>query len=233
MSALTSWSSGLRLLLVDDHQIFIDVLSARLSTVEGVRSVEGACSVPVARALLNTTRPDLVLLNYHLDGHEGIELLTDVARLDHPPRVIMTSSSFDESEVIASLRAGANGWAVKGHSFEALLTAISEVLRGHLHLPPMMVGPVMEQLLNGPRSDAEPTFVDNLSPRELEVLQLLVAGLSRAEVAKHLVVSHNTVRTHVQNLLKAAHVHSTLALVAVAREAGVEAAEETPGAATG
>jgi LuxR family maltose regulon positive regulatory protein len=97
----------------------------------------------------------------------------------------------------------------------------------------MMVGPVMEQLLNGPRSDAEPTFVDNLSPRELEVLQLLVAGLSRAEVAKHLVVSHNTVRTHVQNLLKAAHVHSTLALVAVAREAGVEAAEDTPGAATG
>ncbi|MGZ4536411.1 MAG: response regulator transcription factor, partial [Nocardioidaceae bacterium] len=72
-------------------------------------------------------------------------------------------------------------------------------------------------------TDAEPSFVDDLSPRELEVLQLLVAGLSRAEVAERLVVSPNTVRTHVQNLLKAADVHSTLALVAVAREAGVEA----------
>ncbi|MGZ4429064.1 MAG: response regulator [Nocardioidaceae bacterium] len=208
---------------MDDHQIFTDVLSARLSSVEGVRAVEVASSVTVARALLNTTRPDLILLDYHLDGHEGIELLDHLACLEHPPRVIMTSSSFDENEVIASLRAGAHGWAVKGHSFEALLTGISEVLHGRTYLPPVLVGPVLRRLMNGSATDAEPSFVDDLSPRELEVLQLLVAGLSRAEVAERLVVSPNTVRTHVQNLLKAADVHSTLALVAVAREAGVEA----------
>jgi DNA-binding NarL/FixJ family response regulator len=91
-----------------------------------------------------------------------------------------------------------------------------------MYLPPTMVKPVVRQLLSEARGPQPgPSFVDDLSQRELEVLRCLVSGMTRREIAARLYLSVNTVRTHVQRLLRRADQHSTMALVATARDLGV------------
>jgi two-component system nitrate/nitrite response regulator NarL len=95
-----------------------------------------------------------------------------------------------------------------------------------MYLYPPSVEPVIRRLLDERGANRAPTFVDDLSTRELEVLRCLIAGMTRAEVAQRLFISPNTVRTHVQHLLSRARVHSTVALVAAARSAGVGSVDD-------
>ena len=208
-------------LVVDDHRLFADVLVARLQREPGVAVVTSASSVDEAGVVAHRTPPDVVLLDYHLAGEIGTGLIPTLQQLEDPPAVVMLSASEDPGDVIDSLGCGAGGWVVKGAGVEVLMAAVDEVLRGRTYLSPTTVRPVIDRLLQESRGRSETTFVDALSERQLEVLRCLVAGLTRAEVAQRLFISANTARTHVQNLMQAAGEHSTLALVARAREIGV------------
>ncbi|MDX6301611.1 MAG: hypothetical protein QOF53_2825 [Nocardioidaceae bacterium] len=208
-------------LVVDDHRLFADVLVARLQREPVVAEVTSAYSLDEAGVVAHRTPPDVVLLDYHLAGEMGTGLIPILQQLEDPPAVVMLSASEEPGDVIDSLGCGARGWVVKGAGVEVLMAAVDEVLRGRTYLSPTTVRPVIERLLQESRGRPETTFVDTLSERQLEVLRCLVAGLNRAEVAQRLFISANTARTHVQNLLQAAGEHSTLALVARAREIGV------------
>jgi DNA-binding NarL/FixJ family response regulator len=183
--------------------------------------VTSAYSVDEAGVVAQRTPPDVVLLDYHLENETGTDLIPTLQQLEDPPAVVMLSASEEPGDVIDSLGSGAAGWVVKGADLEVLMTAVDEVLHGHTYLSPSTVGPVVDRLMQESRGRPEPTFVDTLSERQLEVLRCLVAGMSRAELAQRLFISANTARTHVQNLLQASGEHSTLALVARAREVGV------------
>jgi DNA-binding NarL/FixJ family response regulator len=142
----------------------------------------------------------------------------------------MVSAGHDPRLIVEALERGAEAWVPKDAGFDVLLGAVAEVLRGHLYLPPEALRSVVERLVeqaHGPTTP-EHSFVDDLSSRELEVLRCLVSGMTRVEVAQRLFISTNTVRTHVQNVLKAAELHSTLALVAAARERGVTGIDDEP-----
>lgn len=106
------------------------------------------------------------------------------------------------------------------------MLATNEVLNGRMYLFPTTVRPVVERLLSRARSQRRPSFVDELSERQLQVLRCLVGGMSRSETGDRLFITANTVRTHVQHLLKLADVHSTLALVARARALGVRGIDD-------
>jgi two-component system nitrate/nitrite response regulator NarL len=117
---------------------------------------------------------------------------------------------------------------VKDSPIEDLLRAISDVAKGHLFLQSSTIEPVVRLLLTeGGKETAGASFLNQFSARELDVLRCLVAGMTRNEVAQHLFLSPNTVRTHVQKLLRVTGLHSTLALVALAREHGVTGPQET------
>jgi DNA-binding NarL/FixJ family response regulator len=129
---------------------------------------------------------------------------------------------------VRALEAGASGWLPKTTQLNALVAAVREVLDGHMYLAPTTVRPVLLHLLTEIRRQrATAAFVDDLTPRELDVLRCLVSGMTRSEVAQHLFVSTNTVRTHVQNLLRRSGQHSTLSLVALARSHNVSGIDET------
>lgn len=221
-------------LLVDDHRVFAEVLADHLRGAVQVARVELALSVDEARVVLRGFSPQLVLLDDDVAGVPGTDLLEALGPPGSRPRVVMVSASTDPGRVIAALRAGADGWVDKAAHPDVLLEAAEAVLRGHLYLDLPLVRPVVEGLLAA-QAVAAPTFVDQLSAREVQVLRLLVAGLTRSEVAHRLYISPNTVRTHVQRLLKRAGVHTTVALVAAARNAGVEPPprDAEPVAATG
>ena len=220
-------------LLVDDHRVFAEVLAMRLRAVPGIKAVEVAFSLGEARALVNKVRPDFVFLDFKLAEEPGLDLLPDLEALPRRPDVLMLSGAGDTRCIVEALHAGAQGWVTKDASFDVLIVATSEVLRGHMYLTPPTLKPVVLHLLaeaKGPTPEA--SLIDDLSRREVEVLRCLVSGMTRAEIADRLYLSVNTVRTHVQNLLHHADQHSTLALVALARGVGVTGVDESPAGPT-
>ncbi len=223
-----AWGRQITALLVDDHRVFAEVLAMRLRGEPGIGMVEIAFSLGSARALANKVRPDVVLLDYDLAGESGLDLINALDGDGGRPPVVMVSAGHDPRLLVEALERGAEAWVPKDAGFDVLLHAIDEVLRGHLYLPPNALRSVVDRLVeqaHGPVAPAH-SFVDELSGRELEVLRCLVSGMTRVEVAQRLFISTNTVRTHVQNVLKAAELHSTLALVAAARERGVTGVDE-------
>jgi two-component system nitrate/nitrite response regulator NarL len=210
------------LLIVDDHRIFAEVLRARLESEPRVSEVRLASGLDEALQLAGWMSPDVVVLDYDVDGVPATGLIGDLRALTAPPEVVMLSGSEDPDDIIASLSAGAAAWVVKGARVEDLMAALEEVLDGHAYLHPTTLRPVLDRLLHQhDGDDDEPNFLQDLSARQLEVLRCLAGGLTRAETAQRLFISPNTVRTHVQHLLTASGEHSTLALVARARELGV------------
>lgn len=218
-------------LVVDDHRMIADSLRLRLiaarSPDRAFGPVSTAYTLDMARAALDRAAPDLVLLDFNLGEERGLDLFPVLDALPHSPVTLMLAASGDRTQVIDGLSHAA-GWVSKGTPFEQLLVAIETALAGRTYIAPGLVGPVLDQLLiESGRHSGQSTFLDDLSVRQLEVLRCLVGGMTRQEVAQHLFISPNTVRTHVQSLLRHAELHSSLALMAAARELGV--AGETRG----
>ncbi len=222
-----SLETRLSILLVEDHRVFADVLALRLRADSRITRVEVAHTLTEARSVVTRFRPDVVLLDIQLVEESGLDLLDDIDRLPVRPEVLVLSGLSDTLRIVDALEAGVQGWISKESSFEVLVLAASEVHQGHMYLSPPTIRPVVTQLLSEARGEGrEPSFVDDLSRRELEVLRCLVSGMTRREIATSLYLSVNTVRTHVQHLLRRADQHSTLSLVALARELGVAGIDE-------
>jgi DNA-binding NarL/FixJ family response regulator len=221
---------GIAVLLVDDHRVFTEALASLLETEPGISRVSRASTLDGARALLGSDRPDLVLLDLALAEESGYELLGELGDRPDSPSVMVLSGSTEARLIVRALEAGARGWLTKTTPLSALVAAIWQVVEGHMCLTPATLEPVLAHLLTDlHRQRAAADFLDQLTPRELDVLRCLVFGMTRAEVAQHLFVSTNTVRTHIQSLLRRSEQHSALALVAFARSLGVAAIDETEG----
>jgi DNA-binding NarL/FixJ family response regulator len=217
-------------LLVDDHRVFAEALAGVLAAEPGIGHVDLASTLDGARGLLRADPPDLVLLDLALADESGYTLLADLAELPDPPAAIVLSGSTEPRLIVQALEAGARGWLTKTTRLNALIAALWQVLDGHMYLAPATLQPVLTHLLADlHRQRVAAGFVDQLTPRELDVLRCLVSGMTRAEVAQHLFVSTNTVRTHIQSLLRRSEQHSALALVAFARSQGVKGIDETEG----
>jgi two-component system nitrate/nitrite response regulator NarL len=219
---------GVRVLLVDDHRVFAEALAGLLAAEAGIDQVTVATTLDAARGLLASDRPDVVLLDLSLGEESGSELLAELASTPDAPLVLMLSGSTDPRLIVRALEAGARGWLPKTTRLDALISALWQVLDGHVYLSPATLEPVLGCLMNDVRRQRTASgFVDQLTPRELDVLRCLVSGMTRAEAAEHLYVSTNTVRTHIQSLLRRSRQHSALALVAFARSHGVTGIDET------
>lgn len=136
--------------------------------------------------------------------------------------IVVISDSRDPDLLDAAIRSGVRGWVKPTCSVEHLVTVVHGVRRGETWYPPALMTPVLDALLHAEEGRQEQSAVlAPLSERELEILVLLAEGLSRPEIADRLTVSPHTVRTHINNLLRKLEVHSVLAAVSIARQAGV------------
>jgi DNA-binding NarL/FixJ family response regulator len=213
--------SPARVLLVDDHCLFSDVLALRLRSEPEIADVHPVRTLAEARTALQQWSPDLVLLDLDLAGESGLDLLQDAARGDVAlPPVLMLSATVDPALAVAALRLGARGWVAKDADVGSLRTALRDVRRGRIALPERLRSAVIEELLHHYRAPQH-DFLAQLTVRQREVLECLVGGLSRRETASRLFLSINTVGSHVQHMLRVSGTHSTVALVALARDLGV------------
>jgi DNA-binding NarL/FixJ family response regulator len=211
------------LVVIDGQRTFADALAERLSAEAGLLVMAAAESVAPVRRLLVGRHVDVALLDTELP--EALHFATEMAcardAAPHPVRVIMLGTVPEATRIVEALRAGIAGWVQKGESIQHLLEAIRGVMRGETWLPAAAVGPVLRLLLDG--SDRQPTPgtypLSALTAREREVLSYLAQGMRRREVAEHMHLSPNTVRSHMQNLMGKLEVHTTLEAVALARRA--------------
>ncbi|RAY15673.1 DNA-binding response regulator [Actinomadura craniellae] len=216
----------IRVLIVDDHTLFAEALSARLGHEPGLVLLPVAADVRRALALIATERPRVVVLDLALGPESGLDLL-DRIRADHPGvRAVMLTATGDTHLIVEAVRRGAVGWLSKTESPDLVAQVIRDAAGRGGRLPPDSLGDVLRALLDGmPAPSPAGRTLDELTPREHEVLQCMVDGLSRADIADRLGLSANTVRTHTQNLLAKLGLHSALEAITLAMRAGLRPRE--------
>ena len=219
----------IRVLIVDQHLAFRDALATRLQTEPDVAVLAKAHSAEFAASVLVGRSADVILLDADLSDQSAIAFCSEMVKRPDPPRIIMLSVASEPERIVAAVRAGAVAWIRKDESVDHLLSVIRGVVRGESWLPLRELRVVLHLLIENQehRRDSD-DLLAALTPRERDVLFLLVEGAGRNEVAKRLQLSANTVRTHLQSLMSKFGVHSTLEVVALARPR-LEALPEMPG----
>ncbi|WP_368733079.1 DNA-binding response regulator [Streptomyces alkaliphilus] len=225
----------IRVLVVDRHRVFAESLAMALTAEPDVEAAAtgGAAAadrlVERAREIGDPLR--VLLVDAGAEGAEdaGTALAARIGawRARQPRLHVVVLAAEDDPRACARLlSAGARGWVAKDCSLARLLQVVRGVVREETHLSPGLLTGVLAELTRETlhRSEHE-RLVEALTPRELEVLRCMLAGLGRKAVAERLYLSPHTVRTHMQNVLGKLGVHSTLAAVALARRAGVPPAD--------
>ena len=192
--------SRLRVMIVDDHRVVREGLQLALEIEENIEVVgeagEGREAVEKAQEL----KPDLILMDVMMPGMNGIDACQEIRELFPETRVVMLTASSDQESVTSSLVAGAQGYVLKAASRDELLRALRAVGRGESILDPSVTRIVTEGFsrLVGQERARE---VEQLTPREKEVLLLVAQGATNREVAEQLVISEFTARNMVSNIL--------------------------------
>ncbi|WP_433396415.1 response regulator [Streptomyces sp. CA-146814] len=187
----------IKVLLVDDHQVVRRGLRTFLEIQEDIEVVGEASDGAEGVARTVELRPDVVLMDIKMPGTDGIEALRRLRRLDNPAKVLIVTSFTEQRTVVPALRAGASGYVYKDVDPDALAGAIRSVHAGHVLLQPEVAGALLAQEDAGSGTGRGST----LTEREREVLGLIADGRSNREIARALVLSEKTVKTHVSNIL--------------------------------
>nr|WP_202487066.1 response regulator transcription factor [Streptomyces sp. SID8354] len=184
-------------MLVDDHQVVRRGLRTFLEVQDDIQVVGEASDGAEGVAATEQLRPDVVLMDIKMPGMDGIEALRQLRTLDNPAKVLVVTSFTEQRTVVPALRAGAAGYVYKDIDPEALAGAIRSVHAGHVLLQPE----VADALLSQEESNNGQGRGSSLTDREREVLGLIADGRSNREIARALVLSEKTVKTHVSNIL--------------------------------
>ena len=217
-----------RVLLVDDQLLVRSGFSLILSVEDDIEVIGQASDGEEAVRLTRELRPDVVLMDVQMPVMDGIEATRRIVADDLARVVILTTFDRDDY-VFAGLAAGASGFLLKNADADHLIEAVRAVAGGHALLAPEVTRRVIEQMTNGPvadaraaprRDDRDPRL-DELTPRELEVLGLVGRGLSNAEIAGRLFVGEATVKTHLSNVFAKLHLRDRVQAVVLAYEAGL------------
>jgi len=212
-------TDDVRVLVADDHGAIRAGLRLMLDGADGITVVgeaaDGAAAIANARAL----RPDVVLMDIRMPGTDGIEATRVVTAGDDPPRVLVLTT-FDLDEIVYdALRAGASAFLLKDAPEDRLTAAIRIVADGGSLFAPSVTRRLIEEFA---RRGPEPTVdLAGLTDRETQVLRLVARGMSNQEISEHLVVTENTVKTHVARLLMKLGVRDRVQAVVAAYESGL------------
>jgi two-component system nitrate/nitrite response regulator NarL len=215
-----------RILIVDDHRLFAETIRVTLTEI-GHHVIDLATSGAEALDAVDAHRPDVVLLDLGLPDRPGLDVGADILQRYPHVRLLAVTASTDRRTATEALRRGFYGFLTKDAPVERFMRAIDSVLDGQVVMPQGLAG-------FGPLSpdddlDAVHLRARQLTPREFEVLSLMVAGIDGRGIARELSISTNTVRTHAQSILTKLQVHSRLEAATFAVRHGIV---EPPGSAS-
>lgn len=220
-------SAPIRVLVVDDHTLFRRGLTALLALDDGLQVVGDAADAGAAQREAERLQPDIILLDNHLPGVNGVDALPQLRAACPGARVLMLTVSEDEADLTAALRAGASGYLLKTIEGDALSAAIRRAMRGDSVIAEAMTAKLVSAFLQAPPEPEAATApgpqdpLAGLSPREREILAAVGRGASNKEVARQLGITESTVKIHVQHLLRKLDVGSRVHLAVIAASTGL------------
>ncbi|MCB0230449.1 MAG: response regulator transcription factor [Anaerolineae bacterium] len=214
----------IRLLIVDDHNLFRQGLTRILEDYPQLNVVGQAADGGEALAMVDTLQPDVVLMDLNMPVLSGPDATRRLSA-SHPatPVIILTVSERD-ADLFDAIKAGARGYLLKNVGMAELLDAVQRVHAGEAIIAPAMAGHLLNEFrkVAGPGSaETLPVEVDDLSEREVEVLRLVAQGLPNREIADALSLSEHTVKSHLANILAKLHLRSRAHAAAYAVQAGL------------
>lgn len=189
---------GIRVLLVDDHAVVRQGLRLFLGTQPDIEVVGEAADGREALARVAELRPDVVLMDLVLPGLDGIRATEEICRRHPGVRVLVLTSFSEQERVVPALQAGAVGYLLKDVGPDDLARAIRDACAGRVRLHPEAARQLVARVAD-PGGGGQP--VEELTPREREVLRLIARGRSNKEIAAELGIAEKTVKTHVSNIL--------------------------------
>lgn len=171
--------------------------------------------------VVRRTRPDVVLMDIHMPRLDGLAAAGRILELDPSVRVVMLTTFGNDENLYEALRRGTSGFLLKVSPPEQLLDAIRTVAAGDALIDPAVTRRVIEAFATQARVQTAPAELEHLTPRELEVLKLMGRGLANHEIADELVVSEETVKTHVKRILMKLALRDRVQAVVFAYESGI------------
>jgi DNA-binding NarL/FixJ family response regulator len=210
---------SLRVVLADDQAVVREGLVTLLGLLPGVEVVGAAADGLAALELVAEHHPDVVLVDLRMPRCDGVET-TERIRAEHPgTEVVVLTTYADDESLLAALRAGARGFLTKDADAEAIARALRSAAAGQSTVDGELQRRLVEAATRStPRRVKE---IEGLTAREIEVLRLIAAGLSNTEIARTLVVSEATVKTHVNHLFTKARLRDRAQAVAFAYRTGI------------
>jgi len=209
--------TAVRILVADDHPVVRDGLVALLSTQPDFMVVGQASNGSEMITNVDIAEPDVVLLDLEMPELDGVGALTRITT-DHPAVKVLVFTAYDDDErMIAAVQAGARGYLLKGSPRDEVFAAIRAISQGGSHLQPEAASRLMRE--DSPESQ-DPAS-SQLTPRELDVLELLAKGMTNKEIATELVITVRTVKFHVSSIMRKLEAGNRTEAVLTAAERGI------------
>ncbi len=215
-SAGTGRAGVVRLLIVDDHDMFAESLRLALSVEADMTVVGTASTLARARAMIVSDAPDVVLLDHRLPDGLGVDAIAELKALRPGARIVVLTAAAEDSVLVAATEAGCAGFILKTSPLDELVAAVRTAAAGEMMVSSDLLGRLLNRLHH---RDERPSH--DLTAREREILGLIAEGLTNGAIAKRLFISVNTVRNHVQNILAKLDAHSKLEALSVAIRDGL------------
>jgi len=206
-----------RVVLVDDHPVLRDGLTRLINSHDDLAVEGAAASAEEALAMIERLQPDIVMVDISLEGSSGLDLIKDI-KLRWPTIPVLVLSMHEEDLYAErAIRAGARGYITKQEATSRVITAIRQVLDGHVYLSEKMTRRMLEQV-SGTRATAPRWTLESLSDRELQVFEFIGRGKNTREIAETLKLSVRTIETykdHIKSKLKLKHTTELIKQAAV------------------
>jgi len=212
------------IIIVDDHEVVRNGVRAYLDTLPEFKVVGEAASGEEAIRLVAEHIPDVVLMDLIMPGMDGVQTTREIKKISPRTQVVVLTSYHDDIHIFPALKAGAISYILKDMKMDKLVEAIRRAVSGEVTLHPFVASRVLRSL-RGENADEEPILAD-LTERELEVLKLIANGLTNSQIAERLVISENTVKGHVSNILSKLHVADRTQVAVYAWQKGIVKREQ-------
>jgi DNA-binding NarL/FixJ family response regulator len=211
----------IRVVIADDQALVRTGFRVILDAESDLEVVGEAADGGETVDLVQTRRPDVVLMDVRMPNLDGIQATRRLTMLPQPPRVLMLTTFDLDEYVYEALRAGASGFLLKDAGADELLHAVRVVADGNALLSPSITRRLIADYARRPPASEQPAALSGLTPRELEVLRHVARGLSNAQIAQQLFLGEATVKTHVARIFQKLDLHDRAQAVVLAYESGL------------
>lgn len=203
-----------RVQIVDDHFLFAEALGSVIRDDPGYELVGIAVTGPQAISIAQQSQPDVILLDFHLPGYGADALIPRIRAVSPGSRVLILTSDTGETTLAQGIKAGVQGYLTKDRALDDVMLALTAIVAGESVITP-------EQMEKASAGGGTVAPGEALTAREVEILRLASRGRDTQAIADELVISANTVRTHMQNIFAKLGAHSKLEAVALASGRGM------------